>query len=78
MPDVRIDDSVTPAAHRAGMLTALEVGHVDNRFHYVGERSAAMWRALASEHSPAQADDGLAAYDAAARAALAADRKSDV
>ena len=72
MPDVRIDDSVTPAAHRAGMLAALEAGHVDNRFHYVGERSAALWRALASGHSPAQADDGLAAYDAAARAALAA------
>ncbi|MFM9018003.1 MAG: hypothetical protein ACKORG_01025 [Actinomycetota bacterium] len=71
MPDVRIDQSVSPAAHRAGMLAALEAGHVDNRFHYVGERSAAMWRALASAHSPAQADDGLTAYDAAARAALA-------
>lgn len=72
MPDVRIDQSVSPAAHRAGMLAALEAGRVDNRFHYVGERSAAMWRALASSHSPAHADDGLAAYDDAARAALAA------
>ena len=71
MPDVRIDQSVSPAAHRAGMLAALEAGRVDNRFHYVGERSAAMWRALASSHSPAQAEDGLAAYDAAARAAIA-------
>ncbi len=72
MPDVRIDESVSPSAHRAGMLAALEAGRVDNRFHYVGERSAAMWRALASAHSPAQAEDGLAAYDAAARAAIAA------
>lgn len=71
MPDVRIHESVSPAAHRAGMLAALEAGRVDNRFHYVGERSAGMWRALASSHSPAQAEDGLAAYDAAARAAIA-------
>ena len=72
MPDLRIDESVSPAAHRAGMLAALQAGRVDNRFHYVGERSAAMWRALASAHSPAQAEDGLAAYDDAARAAIAA------
>jgi hypothetical protein len=52
------------------MLHALRAGVVDNRFHYVGERSAALWRALASSHSPAHADDGLAAYEAAARAAL--------
>ena len=72
MPDVRIHESVSPAAHRAGMLAALEAGRVDNRFHYVGERSAGMWRVLASSHSPAQTEDGLAAYDAAARAAIAA------
>lgn len=70
MPDVRVDESVTPAAHRAGMLAALRAGVVDNRFHYVGERSARMWRELASAHSPAHANDGLEAYDAAARAAL--------
>ena len=73
MPDVRIDESVSPAALRAGMLAALEARHVDNRFHYVGERSAARWQALASSHSPAHHhDDGLLAYDAAARSALAA------
>ena len=70
MPEVLVDQSVSPAAHRAGMLAALRDGVVDNRFHYVGERSARMWRELASAHSPAHADDGLAAYDAAARAAL--------
>jgi len=70
MPEVLVDQSVSPAAHRAGMLAALRDGVVDNRFHYVGERSARMWRELTSAHSPAHADDGLAAYDAAARAAL--------
>lgn len=72
MPEVLIHESVSPAAHRAGMLGALRSGVVDNRFHYVGERSAALWRALAATHSPAHADDGLAAYDDATRAALTA------
>ncbi len=73
MAEVRVDDSVSPAAVRAGMLAALEARHVDNRFHYVGERAAARWRALASSHSPAHDDaDGLMAYDRAARAAMAA------
>lgn len=70
MPEVLIHESVSPAAHRAGMLHALRSGVVDNRFHYVGERSARMWRDLAHAHSPAHGDDGLAAYDAAARAAM--------
>lgn len=70
MPEVLIHESVSPAAHRAGMLNALRSGVVDNRFHYVGERSARMWRDLAHAHSPAHGDDGLAAYDAAARAAM--------
>ncbi len=71
MPDVRIDESASPAAHRAGMVAALAAGRVDNRFHYVGERSATMWRDLASAHSPAQAEDGLVAHDVAARTAMA-------
>lgn len=70
MPDVLIDESVSPAAHRAGMLAALRIGVLDNRFHYEGERSARLWRELAAAHSPAHADDGLLAYDAAALAAL--------
>lgn len=71
MPDVRVDESVSPAALRAGMLRALQARHVDNRFHYVGARAAGRWRALASSHSPAHDDaDGLVAYDDAARAAL--------
>ncbi len=73
MPDVRIDDSVTPAAHRAGLVRALEQRRVDNRFHYVGDLAAARWRHLASSHSPAHDDaDGLRAYDEATRAVLAA------
>ncbi|MBM3665071.1 MAG: hypothetical protein FJW92_04695, partial [Actinobacteria bacterium] len=68
---MRIDASVSPAALRAGMLADLGARHIDNRFHYVGERSAAMWQALADSHSPALAEDGLAAYERAARAALA-------
>lgn len=73
MPDVRIDESVSPAALRAGMLGALARRHVDNRFHYVGTRSAERWRALASSHSPAHDDaDGLVAYDLAYRAVLGA------
>jgi hypothetical protein len=73
MPDVRIDESVTPAAHRAGLVRALEQRRVDNRFHYVGDLAAARWRHLASSHSPAHDDaDGLRAYDEAARAVIAA------
>jgi hypothetical protein len=73
MPDVRIDESVTPAAHRAGLVNALEQRRVDNRFHYVGDLAAARWRHLASSHSPAHDDaDGLRAYDDAARTAMAA------
>lgn len=70
MPEVRVDESVSPAAHRAGMLAALRDGVVDNRFHYVGERSARMWQELAHAHSPAHDDDGLVAYERAARSAL--------
>lgn len=72
MPEVRIDESVSAAAHRAGLLAALRDGVIDNRFHYVGERSAGLWRELAACHSPAHADDGLAAYDAATRVAVTA------
>lgn len=73
MPDVRIDESVTPAAHRAALVRALEQRRVDNRFHYVGDLAAARWRHLTSSHSPAHDDaDGLRAYDEAARALLAA------
>ncbi len=73
MPDVRIDDSVTPAAHRAGLVRALEQRRVDNRFHYVGDLAAARWRHLASSHSPAHDDaDGLHAYEKATRAVLTA------
>jgi hypothetical protein len=73
MPDVRIDESVSPAAHRAGLITALEARRVDNRFHYVGELASSRWRALAQGHSPAQdADDGVRAYDEAAMAVIAA------
>ena len=73
MPDVRIDDSVTPAAHRAGLIAALEARRVDNRFHYVGEPASNRWRALAASHSPAQDDDdGVVAYDEAAKAVIAA------
>lgn len=73
MPDVRIDESVTPAAHRAGLIAALEARRVDNRFHYVGELASRRWRDLAASHSPAQdADDGVVAYDDAAKAVIAA------
>ena len=73
MPDVRIDESVTPAAHRAGLIAALEARRVDNRFHYVGELASSRWRELAAGHSPAQdADDGVVAYDDAAKAVIAA------
>ncbi len=69
MPDVRLDESVTPAAHRAALVQALRAGRLDNRFHYAGEEAATRWRALAASHSPAHdADDGRHAYDAAARA----------
>lgn len=70
MPDVRTHESADPDALRAGMQAALAARHIDNRFHYVGERSAAMWRELAAAHSPAHADEGLAAYERAARAAI--------
>ena len=73
MPDVRIDESVTPAAHRAALIAALEARRVDNRFHYVGELASSRWRDLAASHSPAQdADDGVVAYDDAAKAVIAA------
>lgn len=73
MPEVRIDESVTPAAHRAGLTAALEARRVDNRFHYAGGAAAARWRALAAEHSPSRDDaDGLVAYEAAARAVVSA------
>ncbi len=73
MPDVRIAESVTPAAHRAGLIAALEARRVDNRFHYVGELASSRWRDLAASHSPAQdADDGVVAYDDAAKAVIAA------
>ena len=68
MPDVRIDESVTPAAHRAGLIAALEARRVDNRFHYIGDLAASRWRSLATSHSPAHdANDGVRAYDDAAR-----------
>jgi len=73
MPDVRVDESASPAAHRAGLITALEARRVDNRFHYVGERASRQWRGLAASHSPAQdADDGVQAYDEAAMALITA------
>jgi hypothetical protein len=73
MPDVRIDGSVTPAAHRAGLVRALEQRRVDNRFHYVGDLAAARWRHLATSHSPAHDDaDGLRAYDEATLAVIGA------
>ena len=74
MPDVRIDDSVTPAAHRAGLIAALEARRVDNRFHYVGEPASNRWRALA-----AMAAEEKAAKEAAAEeAAAAAERKQEI
>jgi hypothetical protein len=63
---------VTPAAHRAGLIAALEAHRVDTRFHYVGELASRRWRDLAASHSPAQdADDGVVAYDDAAKAVIA-------
>ena len=72
MPDVRIDESVTPAAHRAGLVRALEQRRVDNWFDYVGDLAATRWRHLASSRSPAHDDtDGLRAYDEATRTLIA-------
>lgn len=54
-------------------MAALRARRVDNRFHYIGDLAARRWQALAASHSPAQdANDGLGAYDAAARAVIAA------
>lgn len=73
MPEVRLDESVTPAAHRAALLEGLRTGRLANRFHYAHEESASRWLALASSHSPAHDEvDGLRAYDDAHLAALAA------
>lgn len=73
MPDVRIDESVTPAALRTGLIAALEARRVDNRFHYIGDLASSRWRSLATSHSPAHdANDGVRAYDDAARVAIAA------
>lgn len=72
MPEVRVHESVTPAAHRAGLVAALEARRVGNRFHYVGDLAASRWRDLAASHSPAHDDaDGLRTYDDAARAVVA-------
>lgn len=73
MPDVRLDASVTPAAHRAALVDALRAGRVDNRFHYADDAAAARWRDLAMSHSPAHdADDGMRPYDDAVAALVAA------
>ena len=70
---MRVDESVSPAAHRAALAAALEAGRVDNRFHYVDDLAAARWRALAAAHSPARDDaDGLVAYERAAATAIRA------
>lgn len=73
MPDVRLDESVTPAAHRAALVAALRAGRVDNRFHYADDATASRWQALAVGYSPAHdAGDGLRAYDDATLALIAA------
>ena len=46
---------------------------MDNRFHYIGDLASSRWRSLATSHSPAHdANDGVRAYDDAARVAIAA------
>ncbi|MSO44614.1 MAG: hypothetical protein EXQ74_04825 [Thermoleophilia bacterium] len=72
MPEIRVHESVTPAAQHAWLVAGLESGRVDNRAHYLSERASGRWRDLAAAHSPtADECDGLRAYDEAARSVIA-------